>query len=74
MVGRRKFSAVGLDPQRDPALLAQAHLAHIASLREARVQHRAIAHELRSFYDSVAAETIPAGFLQLFSEDGVETP
>lgn len=74
MIGRRKFSAIGSDPQRDAATLAQAHLAHIASLREARIHHRAIAHELRSFYDSVAAETVPAGFFQIFLEDGVERP
>jgi hypothetical protein len=51
--------------------LAQAHLAHITSLREARAHHKAITLELRSFYDAIAAETVPAGFLALL-KDGVE--
>lgn len=69
MVLRRKYSAeaIGQSPP-DQAPIVQAHLAHIASLREARVHHRAITLELRSYFDSVAAETVPDGFRNLLTE------
>ena len=55
-----------------PAAMAQSHLAHIALLRQARVQHKAITLELRNFYDSVAAEAVPSEFLALIRDDAEE--
>jgi hypothetical protein len=52
--------------------IAQAHLAHVALLREARVHHKAIALEIRTFYDSVAAEAVPNKFLALLRDDPVD--
>jgi hypothetical protein len=73
MVIRRKYSAETIgqsSPER--AAIMQARLAHIASLREARVHHRAITLELRSYFDSVAAETVPDGFRNLLTEGASE--
>ena len=70
MPTRRRYSAAALDRSSpDAAAVAQAHLAHIAMLREARAHHRAITHELRIYFDSVAAETVPEGFRDLLREE-----
>lgn len=71
MIARRKYHPAGPGDVTDPVVLAQAHIAHVASLREARVHHLAITLELRSFYDSVAAEAVPSVFFDLLS-DGTE--
>lgn len=52
-----------------PGEIAQAHLAHVAMLREARVHHKAITLEIRNFYDSVAAEAVPQEFLILLQDE-----
>jgi hypothetical protein len=49
----------------DANQIAQAHLAHITTLRAARVQHKAIARGLQLYFDSVAAEQIPGEFLEI---------
>jgi hypothetical protein len=70
MTARRKISP--MKPDRaivDPAITTQAHLGRIVSLREARIHHRAITLELRSFYDSVAAEAVPESLVNLFDRD-----
>lgn len=51
-----------------PATLAPAHLAHVTLLRKARTHHRAISQELRTFYEAVAAETVPAVFFELLRD------
>lgn len=68
MIARRKYSTSD-QSSANAATIAQAHLAHIAALREARAHHRAITHELRTYYDSVAAEAVPDGFLRLLVEE-----
>jgi hypothetical protein len=73
MIARRKYSADAIGRSTpEEALVIQAHLAHIASLREARMHHRAITLELRSYFDSVAAETVPDGFRNLLTEGAGE--
>ena len=68
---RKQFSHPG-QPPLQPGTLAQLHLAHLASLRQARVHHKAIALELRNFFDSVAAEAGPSAFLTLIQDDAEE--
>jgi hypothetical protein len=72
MVMRRKYSADAIGQSSDGAAVMQAHLSHIASLREARAHHRAITFELRSYFDSVAAESVPDGFRNLLTEEPSE--
>jgi Anti-sigma factor NepR len=73
MAIRRKYSAdyLALSPL-DAAAMAQAPLAHVALLREVRAHHKAIAIELQTFYDSVAAETIPDEFLDFLKDETEE--
>jgi hypothetical protein len=49
----------------DANQIAQVHLAHIATLRAARVQHKAITRGLQLYFDSVAAEQVPGEFLEI---------
>lgn len=57
---RRKYSAEAFEPSSPDALaVAQAHLAHIATLREARAYYRVITHELREYFEAVATEAVP---------------
>lgn len=58
--GRGEGGQGEIDPP-DP-VAAKAHMMHLAMLREARIQHRAITVELRAFYNSVAAEDVPERF------------
>lgn len=71
MAVRRNPLSAGAQPSSDPTILAQAHLAHVTLLRRARTQHRAITQELRTFYDAVAAESVPTVFFELL-RDGNE--
>jgi hypothetical protein len=73
MVIRRKYSAGYSAPSPlDAAAMAQAHLAHVALLREVRAHHEAITLKLQSLYDSVAAESIPDNFLNLLKDETEE--
>ena len=65
MIMRRRFYVAGAASN---AAIAEAHLAHIAVLREARVHHRVISQELKIYFDSVAAETIPDQLLSSLDE------
>lgn len=51
----------------DNELIEKAHLSHIAMLRAARVQHKAIARGLQVYFDSVAAEQVPDEFLDILN-------
>jgi hypothetical protein len=52
----------------DADQITHAHLAHIATLRAARVRHKAIAEGLQLYFDSVAAEQVPGEFLEILSQ------
>jgi hypothetical protein len=66
---RRKHSAAVFEPSSPDALaVTQAHLAHIATLREARAHHRAITHELKAYFEAVATEVVPEHLLNSLNE------
>ncbi len=56
----------------DADQIGQAHLAHVATLRAARVRHKAIARGLQLYFDSVTAEQIPGEFLEILGETDKE--
>jgi hypothetical protein len=69
MVMKRRHSAAVFDQSSpDAVAIAQAHLAHIAVLRGARLQHRAITNELRTYFEAVATEAVPDQLLNSLNE------
>lgn len=69
MASRRKLSAEPLEKLTvDHSTVARVHLAHIASLREARAHHKAITLGLRTLFDTVAAEAVPEGLLNALND------
>ena len=68
MMGRGQiFPETHRDDGIDADLVGKAHLSHIATLRAARVQHKAIARGLQTYFDSVTAEQVPEEFLDILN-------
>jgi hypothetical protein len=66
---RQKYSAATFDQSSPEATaIAQAHLGHIAMLREMRAHHRAIGRELQIYFEAVAAEPVPVQLLNSLTQ------